>query len=258
MLMTGHASTSPSTRWVGAEVRISLLALGAALSISLTACGSSTDTSSSPTPTVSVESQSASGAVASAEECPANSPVRGPLLGALVAPNGVYGHVYNRTGRTIYIHSQAGGWCRVEPDKGASFASTTDLNKGEGRFPFAPWRLSDDYETWLWMLVTYWPDNRTEGVAIGIEDPRAGWPTAASIYREEDGGICERDNNMLKTFRLFENDEYRLKGSTQGSVLIKRLPDSKGIAREWMPGHTNTDDWARIDVFVEAVPPRCY
>ena len=238
-------------------MRTSLLALGAALSISLTACGSSTDTSSSPTPTVAVESQSASGAVASAEECPANSPVRGLLRGDLDGDDGVFGHVYNRTASTLWVWSQsrdATAPCRLLPGQGASFASTSvELDS-----PDAPWvpRRGEPSEVDLspkgryWILVTESSEAAASGVALGVRDPQIGRPTAVSIHRSPGGATCASDNVALSTGGLREDQEYRLKGNSQGSVLVKRLKDSRSIAQEWIG---REDDWARIDLSVESI-----
>ena len=220
-------------------MRTSLLALGAALSISLTACGSWTDTSSSPTPTVSVESQSASGAVASAEECPANSPVRGILKGSVPKfyYDGVFGHVYNSIDSPVWVWGQRrDGWspspCRLNPGKGASFGAASA-------------------EQFL-ILVTSSPDSDAPGTMVGVFDPPAGYPTAESVYRTAGGSRCDRDNVTLETDGLSEGQEYRLKGNSQGSVLVKRLPDDGAIAREWMQT-SDANDWARLDLYVESI-----
>ena len=243
-------------------MRIHVIA-GMAMGLVLVGCGSSGGSGGSASP-APVDSAAGPGEVArEISECPANSPVRGPLLDKLEKYNGVFGHVYNQTSVRITIISQEGDDCWLDPGKGASYAGTSDLNKGERRFSstYAPWRPSavddGDGETWLWMLVTPYPDYGVSGMAIGMDDPRAGWPSAGSIYRESNGRVCRKDDVLLQTNGLSEGGEYRLSGSSQGSVLVKRLEDSERIAREWMPGHTNTDDWARIDLYIERVPTNC-
>ena len=238
-------------------MRTSLLALGAALSISLTACGSSTDTSSSPTPTVAVESQSASGAVASAEECPANSPVRGILAVSKVYDDGVFGHVYNNTGSPVWVWSQrkdAASPCLLSPGKGASFGSASP--PGSDDAPWVPSRtrieFQDQFTDQFWILVTSSPDSNAPGTAVGVVDPNVGYPDAVSIYTTAGGSRCDGDKRQLRTAGLKENREYRLKGNSQGSVLVKRLDDNEVIAREWMQT-SDADDWARLDLYVESI-----
>ena len=56
----------------------------------------------------------------------------------------------------------------------------------------------------------------------------------------------------MKTDGLSEGQEYRLKGNSQGSVLVKRLDDNEVIAREWMQT-SDANDWARLDLYVESI-----
>lgn len=228
----------------------SAIAVGAALLATVVAgCGSS---GQSATPTASVESATDAGAPASGDECPANSPLRGILKGYLQADDGVFGHIYNNTDGTLWLWSQRKddkSPCRLEPGKGASFGAAQegiDSNK------LSPWIPDPDWVR-IWILMTTSPDTSAPGVAVGLSDP-PDWRSAnaSSVYRTAAGGRCTRDDVQLKTGGLSEDQEYRLKGSSQGSVLVKRLPDNKEIAREWTDTSA-ADDWARIDLYVESI-----
>ncbi len=237
-------------------MRIHVVA-GLVAGLVLVGCGS---TGGSGESSVSVDSSSVAGApAASTDDCAANSPVRGLLKGKLDSDDGVFGHVYNRTPNTLWVWSEwkdATAPCRLLPGQGASFAAKTGEPESASRY--APWRIApsqgqgDDAGA-LWLLVTAANDSSSPGVALKLYDPTWwGYPSVKSRYRTASGGKCGSDA-FLDTGDLKENAEYRLKGDEQGSVLVKRLADSKEIAREWMPGNTNTDDWARIDLNVESI-----
>jgi len=222
-------------------------AIPAVAILALTGCGSAQTSA----PAASLESASQSGAVASADACPANSPVRGILKGDMSALsyNGVFGQVYNNTGSTVWIWSQDKADtapCRLSPGEGASFGSASEPRMTSD----AAWVPSGDSRFWL--LLTSAQDPNSPGTAVAVYDPPVGYPDAVSVYRTAGGGICDSDNVQLKTAGLSEGQEYRLKGNSQGSVLVKRLDDNEGIAREWMQT-SDADDWARIDLFVESV-----
>ena len=229
-----------------------------AAGVVLAGCGSSGQSAESSAP---VESASGVGAPASADECPANAPVRGLLKGRLEGDDGVFGHVYNSTGDTLWVWSQVKDSptpCRLAPGKGASFASdSVEVESKDAAW--VPPRKEAQSEGDLsridrfWILVTGSAEATAPGVAVGLVDPLMARPDAVSIYRSPGGGTCASDNVALYTGGLSENREYRLKGNSQGSVLVKRLSDSKEIAREWMPGNTDTDDWARLDLYVESI-----
>lgn len=221
----------------------------------LAGCGSSGTTA----PAASVETASESGAVASADTCPANSPVRGILKGELDGHDGVMGHIYNRTGAPVWVWSELKSNatpCRLEPGAGASFASRMDHRPPRGSADwdaFASWRPranEAEINTSYWMLVTSSPDASSPGIAIGVKDPDVVQPIVRSTYRTAQGSACDRDNVMLRTDRLGENQEYRLKGSSQGDVLVKRFGDDARIAKEWT-GTDKSSDWARIDLTVD-------
>ena len=224
-----------------------------AAGVMLTGCGSSgQSTESSAVPTPPVESASGSGAPASAEECPANSPVRGRLKGDVspLSYNGVFGHVYNNTGSTVWIWSQdraATSPCRLSPGKGASYGGPSQPRMTED----AAW-VPGGARGLFWLLLTSSQDSGAPGTAVAVYDPPVGYPDAVSVYTTAGGSRCDRDDVRLETGGLSEGQEYRLKGNSQGSVLVKRLDDNEGIAREWMQT-SDADDWARMDLFVESI-----
>lgn len=178
--------------------------------------------------------------------------------GELDGNDGVLGHVYNRTGATVWVWSELksnSAPCRLEPGAGASFASRMDHRppKGTDWDAFASWRpRANEAEpnTSYWILVTSSPDASSGGIAIGLKDPEIVQPIVRSTYRQAQGSPCDRDNVIMKTDRLSENQEFRLKGSSQGDVLVKRYGDSAVIAKEWT-GTDKSSDWARIDLFVD-------
>ena len=219
-----------------------------AAGVVLAGCGSSGQSAESSAP---VESASASGAVASAEECPANSPVRGILKGDVSAMsyNGVFGHIYNTTDSPLWVWSQdrdAASPCLLNPGKGASFGSASEPRMTSD----AAWVPSGDSRFWL--LLTSSRDSSAPGTAVSVYDPPVGYPTSQSVYRTASGSSCESDDVTLKTDGLSEGQEYRLKGNSQGSVLVKRLDDNEVIAREWMQT-SDANDWARLDLYVESI-----
>ena len=219
-----------------------------AAGVVLAGCGSSGQSGESSAP---VESASASGAVASAEECPANSPVRGSLKGRMYAgaDDGVFGHIYNTTGSQLWVwgpRKDAAAPCLLNPGKGASFG-----------FPHPPYEKANWVPTnlgtgWIMFLVTSSPDSDAPGTVIGVLDLMYGYPKGLSVYRTAGGSTCPSDNVEFRTDGLSEGQEYRLKGNSQGSVLVKRLDDNEEIAREWMQT-SDADDWARLDLNVESI-----
>ena len=223
-----------------------------AAGVVLAGCGSSGQSAESSAP---VESASASGAVASAEECPANSPVRGILKGDVgwASYNGVFGHIYNTTGSPLWVWSQrkdAGAPCLLNPGKGASFGFAGPPKEEATWVPRHDFLLVSNH--WILFLVTSSAASDAPGTMIGVFDPDIGYPNAASIYRTAGGSSCEGDDVGLETDGLSEGQEYRLKGNSQGSVLVKRLDDNEVIAREWMQT-SDADDWARLDLYVESI-----
>ena len=232
-----------------------IVIMTALVGLAAAGCGSSGATA----PAASVESATQSGAVASADACPANSPVRGILKGELDEHDGVMGHIYNRTGAAVWVWSELKSNatpCRLEPGAGASFASGMDHRppRGDGDWAlyasFFPRANEAEITTSYWMLVTSSPDSSSPGIAIGVKDPSIQQPIVRSTYRTAQGSACDRDNVLLRTDRLDENQEYRLKGSSQGDVLVKRFDDNAGIAKEWT-GTDKSSDWARIDLSVD-------
>lgn len=222
----------------------------ATLVAALAACGSSGE---SATPTASVESATASGAVASVEACPEGAPARGILRGDLFSGDGAFGTIRNDTGGTLWLWSvkrDVATPCRLDAGKGAGYASrTVGTVYSSGVAPWVP----DGWEPGVfWVLATSSPDMNSPGVALGALDPYIGTPSAGSVYRAPNGSRCERDDVTLKTGALGEDREYRLKGDSQGSVLVKRFPDSAPIAREWT-GDSKADDWARLDFSVSQI-----
>ena len=223
-----------------------------ATAVVLAGCGTTSDGAAQ---SASVQSASASGEVASADICPANSPVRGILKGVVDDDDGAFGHVYNKTGGTLWVWSQDGqGPCQLPRDAGASFAGNTADYQELNLDSMAPWRPRGDIdvEESYWVLITSGPERDAPGVAVGINDPYIMQPLARSVYRTASGGICSSDNVMFTSSRLGEDGGYRLKGRSQGNVRVKRLPDNAAIAREWT-GLSRTDDWARMDLYVEAI-----
>ncbi len=229
-------------------------AIPAVAVLALTGCGSAQTSA----PAASLETASQSGAVASADACPANSPVRGILKGELDGNDGVLGHVYNRTGAAVWLWSERksnASPCRLDPGAGASFASRMDHRPPMGADwdAFASWRPrvnEAEPNTSYWILVTPSPDAASGGIAIGLKDPDVVQPIARSTYRTAQGSACQRDDVMIRTARLDENKEFRLKGSSQGDVLVKRYDDNAAIAKEWT-GTDKSSDWARIDLYVD-------
>ena len=216
----------------------------------ISACGSSTDSSA---PTASLESATASGAIASIETCPDGAPARGLLKGRLDASDGAFGTIRNNTGSTLWLWSglrTATTPCRLEPGQGAGYASITT---GTVYDPYnAKWVPSGVEPGFFWVLATTSPDGTSPGVAMGVLDPPIGTPSAASVFRTSAGATCASDNVVLKTGALSEEREYRLRGNSQGDVLVKRFRDSKNIAREWT-STSDADDWARFDFTIDQV-----
>lgn len=211
-------------------------------------------------PAAPVESSSASGAVASGDVCPQGAPARGMFRGRYWGINysdGVLGHVYNQTSSPIWLWSEQKTDptpCRVDPGQGASFAATTgrDMDTKDA----ASWRGTRWWKGvdggHFWMLATASPDPSSPGVAIGLDDPFSAKPQAYSVYRTAAGTACASDDVMFQSARLSEGDEYRLKGGSQGDVLVKRLDDNKEVAVEWTDSW-HARDWARLDIFVDAI-----
>ena len=221
-----------------------------AAGVVLAGCGSSGQSAESSAP---VESASASGAVASAEECPANSPVRGSLKGDVGwrSYDGVFGHIYNTTGSQMWVwgpRKDAAAPCLLNPGKGASFGFAGPPDDKANWVPTSVKAFSG----LIVFLVTSSPDSDAPGTMIGVSDPEMDYPDAASIYRTAGGSRCKSDDVALRTGSMREGQEYRLKGNSQGSVLVKRLDDNEEIAREWMQT-SKANDWARLDLYVESI-----
>ena len=203
-----------------------------AAGVVLAGCGSSGQSGESSAP---VESASASGAVASAEECRSGPPISPQSGRTLDKHDGVFGTLYNETGSTLWVSMDwnvGETWCRLDAGRGAAFGAAEFINLlvsvGNG---------SDSYP----------------GVRIFVNDPE--WfflPKVKTSYEASDRRLCYQDQSELDTGGLEENEENWLNGKVQGSVEVKRFPDSKAIAREWI-GTSKADDWARIDLHVKQI-----
>ena len=212
------------------RIVIAAMAAGALLA----GCGSSgqsTESSAVPTPPPPVESASASGSVAAADSqaCRSGPPISPPEGYTFDEDDGVFGTLSNETGSTLWVSMDwnlGTSWCRLDAGRGAAFGAGKFINlrvsvgNGSASYP---------------------------GVTIYATDPWIGSPKVKTQYETSTGGICQRDQSILDTGSLEENEENWLNGKAQGSIEVKRLPDSKAIAREWT-GTSKADDWARIDL----------
>lgn len=214
---------------------------GVAAGLVLAGCGSSGQSGESSAP-VPVESGSASGAVAAddVQPCPSGPPLtagEGLAEGRFDEDDGAFGTLYNETGVTVWVRADGpgpsgdGDWCALDAGRGAAFGGGEVLN----------------------MDVTTAPESRA-GTSIHVNDPWLGLPKVKTYYERPGFGWCgARDEpRYLDTGGLEENEENWLNGKEQGSVVVKRHPDSKSIAREWI-GTDKADDWARIDLHVKAL-----
>ena len=212
--------------------------VGIATGLVLVGCGSSGQSAeSSVAPSVPVESAGTSGAVAAEGDQPCRS---GPPLtageglaaGQFDKDDGVFGTVYNETGSTLWVKAWGGNekWCRLDAGRGGAFGAGEHVN-----------------------LLVSTGTRDTPGIRIYAWDPYLmGLPKVKTMYWTSSNSICGDGESWLDTGGLEENEENWLNGTEQGSVVVKRHPDSKSIAREWI-GTSKADDWARIDLYVKSI-----